>query len=171
MSWLTECHNAFRWGSSLGGELLKARNLVHLVLLAALVTLAVGVALFLVDSNIKTPLDGIWSAWVTMTHVGFGDVVPVSFVGRLLAAALILFGLVFFSLFTALVSVALIGRNMDVLGMEMRRVERKADRIEGEESRILRELARINGRLDRLEQRLPPRGGSSAPGDISLRSR
>jgi hypothetical protein len=91
-----------------------------------------------------------------MTHVGFGDVVPVSFLGRLLAAALILVGLVFFSLFTALVSVALIGRNMDALGMEMRRVGQEADRIEGEESRILRELARIHARLDTLEQRLLP---------------
>ena len=81
-----------------------------------MVTLAVGLILFLIDPNIKSPLDGIWSAWVTMTHVGFGDVVPISFFGRLLAAGLILFGLVFFSLFTALVSVALIGRNMDALG-------------------------------------------------------
>ncbi|MDP3009144.1 MAG: ion channel [Methylococcales bacterium] len=32
----------------------------------------------------------MWSAWVTMTHVGFGDVVPTSFLGRLFSAGLIL---------------------------------------------------------------------------------
>ena len=116
MRWLDECHNAIQWGSNLRIDLFKVKNLGYLVLLAIMVTLAVGLILFLIDPNIKSPFDGIWSAWVTMTHVGFGDVVPVSFFGRLLAAGLILFGLVFFSLFTALVSVALIGRNMDALG-------------------------------------------------------
>lgn len=113
MPWLTEFRNALQWGNSLRADLFKAKNLGYLVLLAVLVTLAAGLALFLVDPNIKTPLDGIWSAWVTMTHVGFGDVVPISLLGRLLAAVLILLGLVLFSLFTALVSVALIGRNVE----------------------------------------------------------
>jgi hypothetical protein len=61
MRWWTECHNAIRWGNSLGGELFKTRNLGYLVLLATLTTLLVGVALFLVDSNIKTPLGCSWS--------------------------------------------------------------------------------------------------------------
>ena len=113
MRWLTECHNAIHWGDNLRVDLFRVKNLGYLILLAIMVTLAMGLLLFLIDPNIKSPLDGIWSAWVTMTHVGFGDVVPISFFGRLLAAGLILFGLVFFSLFTALVSVALIGRNMD----------------------------------------------------------
>jgi voltage-gated potassium channel len=119
-----------------------------------MVTLAVGLILFLIDPNIKSPLDGIWSAWVTMTHVGFGDVVPVSFIGRLLAAVLILFGLVFFSLFTALVSVALIGRNMDALGLNVRQIEQEAGRIQTGEDRILAELAQMHERLKALEKLL-----------------
>jgi len=123
MRWLTECHNAIHWGNNLRVELFKVKNLGYLVLLAALVTLAAGLMLFLIDPNIHSAFDGIWSAWVTMTHVGFGDVVPISFFGRLLAAVLILFGLVFFSLFTALVSVALIGKNIEALGVDMRQIE------------------------------------------------
>lgn len=137
-------------------ELTRTHNLGHLFLLAVLATLVVGFALFLIDPNVKSPFDGIWSAWVTMTHVGFGDVVPVSFFGRLLAAALILFGLVLFSLFTALVSVTLIGRNVDAFGGEIKRLERETERVESEESRILRELARLHERLDRMERRLAP---------------
>ena len=143
MRWLDECHNAIHWGNNLRVELFRVKNLGYLVLLATMVTLAVGLILFLIDPNIKSPFDGIWSAWVTMTHVGFGDVVPISFFGRLLAAGLILFGLVFFSLFTALVSVALIGRNMDALGVDMRRIEQEAGRIQTGEDRILAELARL----------------------------
>ena len=154
MRWLDECHNAIHWGNSLRIELFKLKNLGYLVLLAALVTLAAGLMLFLIDPNIKSPLDGIWSAWVTMTHVGFGDVVPISFFGRLLAAGLILFGLVFFSLFTALVSVALIGKNMDALGVNMRQIEQGAGRIQTGEDRILAEVARLHERLKALEKQL-----------------
>jgi voltage-gated potassium channel len=150
-------------GNNLGADLLKAKNLGHLVLLAAMVTLAVGLVLFLVDPNIKSPLDGIWSAWVTMTHVGFGDVVPTSFVGRLLAAGLILFGLVLFSLFTALVSVALIGRNMDALGVDVRRIGQEAGRIQTGEDRILDELARLHGRMEALEKQLAARRNQDCP--------
>jgi len=154
MRWLAECHNAIQWGNSLRVDLFRVKNLGYLVLLSAMVTLAAGLVLFLIDPNIKSPLDGIWSAWVTMTHVGFGDVVPISFFGRLLAAGLILFGLVFFSLFTALVSVALIGRNMDALGVNMRQIEQGAGRIQTGEDRILAELARLHESLKALEKQL-----------------
>ena len=152
MRWLDECHNAIHWGDNLRFELFKVKNLGYLVLLATMMTLAAGLILFLIDPNIKSPLDGIWFAWGTMTHVGFGDVVPISFFGRLLAVGLILFGLVFFSLFTALVSVSLIGRNMDALGMDMRQIEQGANRIQTGEDRILAELARLHERLKALEK-------------------
>lgn len=154
MHWLTECHNAIQWGNNLRVDLSRSKHLGYLVLLAAMVTLVVGLVLFLIDPNIKSPFDGIWSAWVTMTHVGFGDVVPVSFFGRLLAAGLILLGLVLFSLFTALVSVALIGRNIHALGMDVRQIEQEAGRIQTGEDRILDELARLHERMEVLEKLL-----------------
>ncbi len=164
MCWLSECRNAIQWGNSLRGDLFKSRKLGYVVLLALMATLAVGLMLFLIDPNIKSPLDGIWSAWVTMTHVGFGDVVPVSFLGRVLASALILLGLVFFSLFTALVSVALIGKNMDILGGSMRRIEQEAGDIQTWEERILAELARLHTRMDALEQHLSSCADQTLPG-------
>lgn len=163
MHWLTECHKAIHWGNKLRVDLFKIKNVDYLILLAIMATVAVGLILFLIDPNIKSPLDGIWSAWVTMTHVGFGDVVPVSFFGRLLAAGLILFGLVLFSLFTALVSVALIGRNMDALGGDVRRIEQEASSLQGGEDRILNELARLHERMAALEQQLSSRTGQDRP--------
>ncbi|MFI3120070.1 MAG: potassium channel family protein [Methylococcaceae bacterium] len=154
MYWLTECQNALQWGNSLRGDLSRSKHLTYLVLLAALVTLVVGLLLFLIDPNIKSPFDGIWSAWVTMTHVGFGDVVPVSFFGRLLATGLILFGLVLFSLFTAVVSVALIGRNIHALGRDISQSEQEDGRVQTGEDKILDELARLHRRMEALEKRL-----------------
>ena len=126
-------------------ELSNKQNLLNLLILAFAVSVGAGTILYLLDANIHSLLDGIWSAWVTMTHVGFGDVVPTSFLGRILSAALILFGLVLFSLFTALLSVNLIGKNIDALDHDV-------NHIEAEESQILKELARLPVRLDALEK-------------------
>jgi voltage-gated potassium channel len=148
---LTEALNLLK---NLLSDLKEKRTLIYLLILALSVAIVSGFLLFILDPNIHSLFDGIWSAWVTMTHVGFGDVVPVSFLGRLLSAMLILFGLALFSLFTALVSVTLIGKNMDTWGRDMRQIEQGTDRIETEENQILKELARLHERMDALEKRL-----------------
>jgi voltage-gated potassium channel len=154
MRWLAECRNAIQWGNTLRLDLFKSKHLGYLVLLATMVTLALGFVLYLIDPNIKSPFDGIWSAWVTMTHVGFGDVVPISFFGRLLAAGLILLGLVLFSLFTAVISVTLIGRNMHALEVDASQTEQESNRIQTGENQILDELARLHERMAALEKQL-----------------
>ena len=133
-------------------ELSNKQHLFNLLILALAVSVGAGVLLYILDANIHSLLDGIWSAWVTMTHVGFGDVVPTSFLGRVLSAALILFGLVLFSMFTALLSVNLIGKNIDAWGHDVRSLEQDVNHIEVEESKILKELTRLHDRLDALEK-------------------
>jgi len=154
MKWLTEFKNALAWGNRLRSDLFKTENLRYLLWLAIMASLTIGLLLFVVDPSIRSPLDGIWSAWVTMTHVGFGDVVPVSLLGRILAAVLILFGVLFFSLFTAFVSATLIGINLGGMSGNIRRIEQEASDIQSGEERILKELARLHERLDKLENRL-----------------
>ena len=133
-------------------ELSNKQHLLNLLILALTVSVGAGLLLYMLDANIHSLLDGIWSAWVTMTHVGFGDVVPTSFLGRVLSAALILFGLVLFSLFTALLSANLIGKNIDTWGHDVRSLEQDVNQIELEESKILKELVRLHDRLDALEK-------------------
>ena len=148
---LTEALNLFK---NLLNDLRGKRSLIYLLILAFAVAIASGLILYILDPNIHSLFDGIWSAWVTMTHVGFGDVVPTSFLGRLLSATLILFGLTLFSLFTAILSVTLIGKNMDTWGHDMRQIEQEASRIETEENQILQELKRLHKRMDALEKKL-----------------
>lgn len=148
---LTEALNLFK---NLLNDLRGKRSLIYLLILAVAVAIASGFILYILDPNIHSLFDGIWSAWVTMTHVGFGDVVPTSFWGRLLSAALILFGLALFSLFTAILSVTLIGKNIDTWGHDVRQLEQETSRIETEENQILHELARLHERMDALEKQL-----------------
>jgi voltage-gated potassium channel Kch len=153
---LTEALSLFK---SLLNDLSQKRTLVYLLTLAFAVTVASGFMLYMIDPNIHSLFDGIWSAWVTMTHVGFGDVVPISFLGRLLSAALILFGLALFSMFTAIVSVTLIGKNRDSWGQNLRQIEQDTSRIETEENQILHELARLHDRMAALEKKLSSGAG------------
>ncbi len=148
---LTDALSLFK---KLLNDLSGKRSLVYLLILAVAVSFGAGLALFIVDPNIHSPVDGIWSAWVTMTHVGFGDVVPTSLLGRLLSAILILFGLALFSLCTAILSASLIGKNMDTWGSNVRQIEQETNRIEADENKILSELAKLNERMERLENAL-----------------
>ena len=156
---LTEALSLFK---NLVNDLRGKRSMVYLLILAFSVAIASGLILYLLDPNIHSLFDGIWSAWVTMTLVGFGDVVPTSFLGRLLSATLILFGLTLFSLFTAILSVTLIGKNIDTWGHDVRQLEQETSRIEMEENQILHELARLHERMDALEKQLSSGAGKDS---------
>jgi voltage-gated potassium channel len=139
---MTNCSflkNAAAWLIGLKSDLIKQKSLRYLLLLAFGIAVLFGTAVFIVDPNVHSLWDGIWYAWVTMTHVGYGDVVPTSFLGRVIASLLILFSIALLGLFTATFSAILIGRDVT--------------EVEKEESKILAELKRLHERLDKLEGR------------------
>lgn len=55
-------------------------------------------------SNIHTYGQAVWWAFVTVTTVGYGDYVPVSPLGRLLATVMLVNGVAIISIFTATIS-------------------------------------------------------------------
>ena len=129
--------NALSYLQSFKFEILKQKSLGYVLLLSIGINLLFGFAVFLIDPNVHSFGDGVWLAWVTMTHVGYGDVVPTSFLGRTLACLLILFGLVMLALLTATFSTILLGRDMGGMAKD--------------ESKILEELKRLHDRLNQLE--------------------
>ncbi len=56
------------------------------------------------DSNIKDPESALWWAVTTVTTVGYGDRYPVTTLGRVVAAGLMITGVALFGTFTACVS-------------------------------------------------------------------
>jgi voltage-gated potassium channel len=122
-----------------------------------LVTIAVvasGFLLYLVEPNISSPLAGIWYAWVTITHVGYGDVVASSFLGRLLSSVLILIGVGFFALAAGIFASILVAQDIRMVSREMNSVEEDVADIESAETRILMELQALNRRMTALENQL-----------------
>jgi voltage-gated potassium channel len=63
------------------------------------------------QSNIKTAEDAIWWSYTTITTVGYGDKYPVTLEGRIIAMALMTFGVGLFGTFTAYVSSLFVQQN------------------------------------------------------------
>ena len=87
------------------------------------------------DAVIRTEGDGLWFAITTVTGVGYGDMVPVTTAGRIVAVFLEVFGVVLFGSIMAFVSVELLRYQED---FNMKRV---MDRLD-EQSRKIDELKR-----------------------------
>lgn len=87
--------------SSSARKILSNNHLGTTLMVSFIVVVFAGTLMATIDPNIETPLDGIWWAWVTVTTVGYGDLVPSSTAGRLFAGLLMLLGIALFSLLTA----------------------------------------------------------------------
>lgn len=92
------------------------------------------------DPAFKNPVDGFWWAWVTMTTVGYGDLVPTTIEGRLVGMVLILVGIAIFSMLTASFSVFFIEKD-------------ERDMVDREQT-TLRKIQMLEARLERIENQL-----------------
>lgn len=132
-----------------------SRNNLGLTILAVWVfVLFSGVVMTAIEPSFKSVGDGIWWAWVTVTTVGYGDVVPVTGGGRLLAGLVMLIGMGLFSLITANFSAFFVARE------ERKIVEKEQEVLETEEKvlvgeqKILHHLQQIEARLQKMERKL-----------------
>lgn len=115
------------------------KNLKRYLLALILLSLILGllVVKFETGYKINTFGDGLWWAITTVTGVGYGDLVPVTLMGRIIGAVLMTVGLVLFSLVVAILSAAISSRE-----------EKYRHR------RIRVQLDSINNKLYRLENKL-----------------
>jgi voltage-gated potassium channel len=116
-------------------------------------TVALGLALIaavlelMVDSGINGFGNAMWWAIVTVTTVGYGDVVPETTPGRLVGAGLMLVGVSAIPIATSLVVSVFITRMQEKL-----RAQDSAERAE-----MVRHLERIEQMLDRMSESLGPK--------------
>lgn len=82
-------------------QVLGRNNLGSTLITSFFIIVVAGTLMSIIDPNVNTPIDGIWWAWVTVTTVGYGDIVPASNAGRLFGAILILMGIGLFTMLTA----------------------------------------------------------------------
>ncbi len=109
--------------------------------LLALIILALLLGIWIVPveygNKINTIGDGLWWAITTITGVGYGDVVPVTGLGRVIGSILMTVGLILFSFVVAMLSSKILS------------AEDKYHRLRQEKI-----LESLNNKLYRLEQKL-----------------
>ena len=114
---------------------------------ATLLALTAAVLERLIDPAFDTLPQALWFAVTTVSTVGYGDYVPESGAGRIVAAALMLIGLALIPMITSVV--------VSILASQRTREAREEE---------LRQLTLILERLDSLERRVTERARVSCPG-------
>jgi voltage-gated potassium channel Kch len=78
----------------------------------AATTLLGGTSIYLIEGRvnpgINSPLDGIWWALVTITTVGFGDITPLTPLGRVVGSVMMIAGMFTLALFAGIVGSSLV---------------------------------------------------------------
>jgi voltage-gated potassium channel len=116
------------------------------------ITVAAGIAMSVVDSeNFPSIGSGLWWAVQTVTTVGYGDHVPTTDAGRIVAALVMLAGIGFLTVITAAITSAFVSRS----GLEQATASHRAA-AEGRDP-VLDELRQITHRLERIEAALSER--------------
>ncbi|MES3037689.1 MAG: ion channel [Bdellovibrionota bacterium] len=77
------------------------------------------------NPNIQTLLDTLWWAVSTVTTVGYGDVSPITTMGKIIGIILMIVGTALFWSYTALFADALISEEIEDFESEIRAIERK----------------------------------------------
>ena len=72
-----------------------------------------GYLFYVSEPDVRNLGDGIWWALVTITTVGYGDITPVTTLGRVVASSLMLLGLGLIATITAIVSAKFIQNFID----------------------------------------------------------
>lgn len=101
-----------------------------------------------VNPNIHSYFDSLWWGVATITTVAYGDVVPVTFTGRIIGIVLIYTGTLMFVTFTGLILMLLMKEEVEHELSPLEREMRKEGRGQVHIEKILQE---IKARLDQLE--------------------
>lgn len=118
-----------------------------------------GYVFYLAEPQIKTIQDGIWWALVTITTVGYGDIAPLTTLGRLVAGTLMFVGLGLIATVTAIVSAKFIANyvdhhtNDDVLE-KLEELEDEIEKIEEIESNVVGKLKELEEEIDELNKKI-----------------
>ena len=117
-----------------------------------------GYIFYMAEPQIKTFGDGVWWALVTITTVGYGDITPVTILGRLIAGTLMFVGLGLIATVTAIVSAKFIANyvdhhtNDDVLE-KLEELESEIEKLKSLEEDELEKLDELDSEIQDIKDR------------------
>lgn len=118
-----------------------AHVIIHLVVILTIIIIVGAISIYLIESTnenakIKTVLDAVWWTAATVTTVGYGDIVPITDLGRIVGIAYMFVGIAILGLFVSTVGASLI----------------KSRLFHGKEDQTEKNLHIIIGKLTELER-------------------
>lgn len=127
-------------------RVLRSHGFHYVIVVAIVATVLGALGIYSVerDYTIKTPVDALWWAVVTVTAVGYGDVNPVSGEGRLIALGLMFVGIGVISVFTATIASWFVGEGQQT---DAKAVDARLASLEHQVGEVLRELRRSSHAL------------------------
>lgn len=125
---------------------------------AGIILVFAGMLMASIDPSITTVEDGIWWAWVTISTVGYGDIVPSTTTGKIFAGALILVGMGLFSVITANFAAIFIKRSAKQNHPFQRFWEENFEKLD----EIQANQRKLDQRLESLEQTLKSQSQSQS---------
>ena len=96
------------------------------------------------NSKIKTLLDALWWCVATVTTVGYGDIVPVSNIGRIVALFYMFFGITMIAILLSVISNTFYKKRFE---------KEERDKRQQELSYLKNELNELLKRLSEIEQK------------------
>lgn len=120
-------------------RILSLEGIRYASLIVGIIVLAGGTSFAAIEGRGLSAWDGVWFAVETVTTVGYGDIVPTTSAGRVVAMIIMFVGIGFVALLTGFLADRFINRP-------------RSDEVDEERGEILRELRQISDRLDRLER-------------------
>lgn len=126
-------------------RLLSRNSLLPTFIGLTIVIVMAGYMMAAIDPAISTPSEGIWWAWVTITTVGYGDVVPESAFGKAFAGILILIGIGIVALLTAIMAASFVDEKEEKISAEQMAEKQRIEQLE-------QQLQRLEDKLDELLQ-------------------
>jgi voltage-gated potassium channel len=131
-------------------------RIIHLIIAAGLVILVGTIVMYNIESKvpntqIKSYLDSLWWCVATVTTVGYGDIVPVSNLGRIVAIFYMFFGISMISLLFFVITNSFYRRRYDKVEIEQR--QQQLNQLKNE---LMSRLSDIEGKqakcLDLINQ-------------------
>ncbi|MDG1740653.1 MAG: potassium channel family protein, partial [Candidatus Actinomarina sp.] len=116
----------------------NSKGLRFIVYATVAIVLFFGFLFYISEPDVQTYSDGLWWALVTITTVGYGDITPLTNLGRIIASALMVMGIGFIATITAAVSSYFISSFGDK-DMTMNDLAKKLDKLEVEIQNLKRE--------------------------------
>lgn len=116
------------------------------------------IILFVIDPSFTSIFHSFWYGIVTISGVGYGDVTPISNVGKVIGILTIIIGLIFISVFTAAMSGLYMEKNEEetraILKDDLKVIREENNELKNDIKEIKKENIKLNKKIDELTELL-----------------